>query len=62
MAVWGADTVMPVTMCGGPLLALVNLVFVRRDRAAGRATEASTGLFLSMLAFLIGCVPLAFAD
>jgi hypothetical protein len=49
-------------MCGAPLLAFVNLVFVLRDRWAGRRQEANVGLVLSVLAIVVGWLPLLLAD
>jgi len=45
-----------------PLVALLNIIFVDRDNRAGRSQAAGIGGLLSVVAFLLWLLPLAFAD
>jgi hypothetical protein len=49
-------------MCASPVIALLNLVFVARDRQAGRTAAATVGAVLSGLSVLVALVPFALAD
>ena len=51
-----------VGCCSGPLFAAMNLVFVMRDRQAGRSAAALVGLTLSALSILATLISLGLAD
>jgi hypothetical protein len=50
-------TVALSSLCGGPLLAVVNLYFVLRDRERGRGDQAMVGALLSGGTILLGVIP-----
>jgi hypothetical protein len=52
----------PALLCIAPQVAVLNLVFVYRDRKRGMDLQADIGLGLSGVAFVLSIFPLLLAD